>query len=681
MGDNLRAYYSIGTNTLFATTHHGGIFQLRLDPDSGEQKMTIIGNPINSFRSFSMVAGLPGVCFVAGANGDVYAYVQGGSEAHLVVSSNGKPAGLFTYRYSEGEAALLITTVGACGAKLLLMDIEPGGQEARTTLEVVLHLPPSFIATSLSLLKSGSTLSAILGSRTGSLAVYDVLRTTGPDPIYPFQVHNLVHGKEAITQLHTTAEDDLTGRFWLWSTGRDGTFAVHRLSFQNAGLEVSLVHQLCLPFGPNIESLNLSETGKLFVWGFKSKHFVVYDSVAQREVMSVECGGAHRNWDFRPSERGGTFVWTKASKVYRRTQTELPYTLLNAGGHGREIKSTAVSSTTPQIIATGAEDTDIKLHVLEDGKFKCLQTLRRHNTGIQCLQWSVDGRHLFSSGGFEEFFIWRVSTGIPYFDVGVFCESKHPRSGTSDLRIMGFDVQETAVDKDEVDFHRFTIIMAYSDSMVKLWSYKSDTWELLASGDYLTACLTHTIWIDNSGFEFLTASTDGHIASWKIDQVEKKVLWRDRHKGHQNAIHAVATRKLADGSTILVSGGDDNAIAITRACDRRPAKTLVVPRAHAAAVTGLTVLAVKGHTYWLVSASIDQRVKVWQVEIDVHRDGVEGVELKLLQDVFTAVADVASLDLCALEDGGMGVLVSGVGMDVWRLPPLEENTKDEPDAR
>ena len=677
MGDNLRAYYSISTNTLFATTHHGGIFQLRLDPDSGEQKMTIIGNPINSFRSFSMVAGLPGVCFVAGANGDVYAYVQGGSEVHLVVSSNGKPAGLFTYRHSESEAALLITTVGASGAKLLLMDIEPGGQEAGTALEVVLHLPPSFIVTSLSLLKSGSTLSAILGSRTGSLAVYDVLRTTGPDPIYPFQIHNLVHGKEAVTQLHTTAQDDFAGTFWLWSTGRDGTFAVHRLSFQNAGLEVSLVHQLCLPFGPNIESLDLSEDGALWTWGFRSKDFVIYDVVAQREVMAVDCGGAHRNWDFRPSEFGGTFVWTKASKVYRRTQTELPYTLLNAGGHGREIKATAISSTEPQIIATGAEDTDIKLHRLEDGKFRCLQTLRMHNTGIQCLRWSADGQYLFSSGGFEEFFVWKVSTGIPYIDVGVFCESKHPRSGTSDLRIMGFDLQETAEDDNEVDIRRFTICMAYSDSTTKLWSSRSNTWELLASGDYLTACLTDIIRINDSEVEFFTVSTDGHIASWRMDHVEKKVSWGDRHQVHQSAIHAATTRKLIDGSTILVSGGDDNAIAITRIDDGRFAKTLLIPRAHAAAITGLVVVVINADSYWLVSTSIDQRLKLWEVHIDTNRDGVEGVEVKLLQNVFTAVADVASLDLCTLEDGSMGVLVCGVGMDVWRLPPLEKNTKVE----
>ena len=681
IADVLRAYYHIGVNTLVATTQQGGIFQLRLDQDSGEQKMTVISNPVNSFRSFSMVAGLPGVCFVAGANGDVYAYVQGGSEVYQVVSGNGKPAGLFTYRYSDGEAALLITTVGASAARLLLMDIECGGQEARTTREVLLHLPPNFIATSVSLLKSGSTLSAILGSRTGSLAVYDVLQAGRSDPVFPFQIHNLVHGKEAITQLHTTTDDDFAGRFWLWSTGRDGTFAVHRISFQNAGLEVSLVHQLCLPFGPNIESLNLSETGRLFVWGFKSKHFIVYDVVAQREVMSVECGGAHRNWDFRPSERGGTFVWTKASKVYRRTQTELPYTIMHAGGHGREIKSTAVSSTYPQIIATGAEDTDIKLHRLEGGKFKCLQTLRRHNTGIQCLQWSADGRYLFSSGGFEEFFIWRVSTGIPYLDVGVVCVSKHPRSGSSDLRIMGFDAQETAEDGEGIDLRRVSIVMAYSDSTAKVWRYKRNTWELVASGDYLTACLTHTIWTNTSDREFLTAATDGHVATWQIDKAERKFSWRDRHQVHQSATHAVATRKLADGSTLLVSGGDDNAIAITRICDRQPAKTLLLPRAHAAAITGVVVLAVDGDTFWLVSASIDQRVKLWQFDVDVSRGGVEGVEVKLLQNAFSAVADVASLDVCTLEDGGVGVLVCGVGMDLWRLPSREGDTKAEPNGR
>jgi WD40 repeat protein len=219
--------------------------------------------------------------------------------------------------------------------------------------------------------------------------------------------------------------------------------------------------------------------------------------------------------------------------------------------------------------------------------------------------------------------------------------------------------------------------MTYSNSTTKLWSYGNDTWELLASGDYLTACLTHSIWTPGADHNFITAATDGHLAQWRIGQTETALWWADRHKVHQSAIHGVTTRKLSDGSTIVVSGGDDNAIGISRidsGSQDAAMKTLLIPRAHAAAVTGVVLVPLDDDRYWLVSAGIDQRIKLWHAKIDSTRSGVDGIEVKPLQNVFTAVADVSSLDLCKLEDGSTGVLVSGVGMDMWRLPTLSKKS-------
>lgn len=661
--DNLRAYCFMDTGVLISTTDQGRI--VRIDLSQETEKMAVIADPIDSFRGFSLITTSPGIAFVAGADGTVMAHIQDTDSIFQVAHGNGKPAGLFAYKDCDQRTAMLVSTVGNSSARLLLMEIDHGNPGTKNVEEVSVDLPRSFIVTSFTVVRYGSKMHAILGSRSGSIALYDSASKADSDTRQPARVYNFVHGKEAITHLHTLAQDCTNGTQWLFSTGRDGTLAIHRMSYQDQQLHLHMVHQLSLPFGPNIEGMSLSAGVKLLAWGFRSKHFVVYDLTAQREVMSVECGGAHRNWAFQPSNTGCTFIWTKASKVYHRPQSELPFELMNSGGHGREIKSVAISSSAPQIIATGAEDTDIKLHKLESGTFKCLQTLRRHNTGIQCLQWSRDGQYLFSSGGFEEFFVWRVSHGMPRLDVGVFCESRHPRSGTSDLRVMGFDVKVE-------EHHHFTIAMAYSDSTAKIWTYKADAWELLAAGDYLTACLTDSIWIHNRTCDLISTSTDGYLAKWIIDQDSKQLSWSGRHKVHQSAIHVVTTRKLTDGSTLVASGGDDNAIALTRISssegDRFTAKTMLLPRAHAAAVTGLALIPVGKSMYWMISASIDQRVKLWKVQIDVSQPGVDGVEVRVLHNVFTAVADVASLDLCTLEDGASGVIVSGVGMDVWRLP-------------
>ena len=573
---------------------------------------------------------------------------------------------------------MLITGVGATTADLVLLKCDSDTSVWQSTETKKLSLPSGVVVTSFSYKISERDAYAILGSRTSTLAVYRVSPDVFHDPVSPFSVHVLVHDGEAITAQHFMIEDDspeLKG--WLFSTGRNDTFVVQRVALSDGHLTLNVVHQLSLPFGPNIEGLGLSPLGNLQVWGFKSKHFIVYDVSAQREIMTVECGGAHRNWAYQSSETGGTFIWTKASKLYRCIQCALPYKLINPGGHGREIKSVAVcpSLEGPQIIATGAEDTDIKLFKLEDGTLKCLQTLRKHNTGIQHLAWSASGRYLFSSGGFEEFFVWKIDSGIPSIDVGVLCHSVHPRSGASDLRIMGFDVREEAECLNLESFARFTIVMAYSDSTVKLWRYLDKVWDQIATADYLTACLTGAFHSDMGDLSYLTTATDGHIVSWRNDAQEARLSWQERHKVHQSAIHVTATCRLNDKSLLVVTGGDDNAIGLTRLYPRLQAatKTLLIPRAHAAAVTGLTLFPMDESTHWLASAGVDQRVKLWHVDVDTKRPGIEGVCVRRLENVFTTVADVSSLEICKLEDGATGVLVCGVGMDTCRLPSMRAN--------
>ena len=669
--DKLRAYGFVDTGSIVSTTDRGAIVDIHFNQNGGAEKTDVLIHPISCLQGFSIIATASGVAFIGGAKGDIYGYVKGSNRVEHITKGDRKPAGLFASQIDR-EKALLITTVGSSTARLLLrkLDLDDGRLDIIRQME--LDLPMNFIVTSCALQTVLSSSCAIIGSRTGSIAIFDLEHGTDSTPLKSVRLHHSAHGKEAITHLETFMEDPLSKESWLFSCGRDGTFAVHQLFVRDKIFELKLVHQLSLPFGPNIEGMSLCKKSSLLVWGFKSTNFIVYDVVAQRETMSVECGGAHRNWAFQPNRAGDTFIWTKASSVYRMTQTRLQYELLNAGGHGREIKCVAISPSKPQVIATGAEDTDIKLHRYEGGKFRCLQTLRKHNTGIQCLQWSKDGRYLFSSGGFEEFHVWKVSNGIPYIDVGVVCESKHPRSGLSDLRIMGFDVRD--VNGGETD--AFKVLTAYSDSTAKLWNYSADSWELLANGDYLTACLTHAIWASEAEIDFVVAATDGHLTIWKVNETEKALLWDVRFKVHQNAIHVTAPRKLSDGTTIVVTGGDDNAIGVTRFASTSvaaAARTMFIPRAHAAAVTGIVIVALTDASYWLLSAGIDQRLKRWQLDIDASKPGIDGVNVKLLQDVFTAVADVASLDLCTLEDGSLGVLVSGVGMDVWRLPPMPEN--------
>jgi hypothetical protein len=283
---------------------------------------------------------------------------------------------------------------------------------------------------------------------------------------------------------------------------------------------------------------------------------------------------------------------------------------------------------------------------------------------------------------------------------------------------MHFDVREQAATTVQALGGKgdavFDITMAYSDSTLKGWRYtESDcTWALQAEGDYLTACLTSVSSLPSlTSYEgasrLVTTATDGHITLWNelpaandptsSSSAPSSLSWPHRQKVHQNAILTSTTQTLRDGSTLLVTASDDNGIALSRlpstphvgnpesgAKDIR--STLLIPRAHAAAVTALATYRCRKtsiassskqeDSFYLLSASIDQRIKVWEVQVDVTAEqgsGAESVKVRKVQNVYTSVADVSCMSLLRLneddgDDGGStGVLVCGVGMNVWRI--------------
>jgi WD40 repeat protein len=686
--DAFQSYAFVGADTILATTTQGHIATLRLCQD-GTSLVDRHGS-YESISTFSMTTSGSGFGFIAGIRGDVLMFSLESRRCSPVAELSGKVAGLFlnepaTTAGSEiaNEANLLITTVGSATAQLVRISKAVCGakMESHTVTEQRLVLPPRSIATSFVLFRCGNIDYAMVGARNGSLTVYGVSETNTTEALSSIYSLQRCHGRDSVTAMQFrpgTGDGNDSGH--LFSTGRDGTCAVHQVTSLESSVSLELVHQLELPFGPNIEGLSFTEDDSPRIWGFKGKRFVVHDLKSQQDVFTVECGGGvHRNWAYEPSSNGGTFIWTQASTLMRVTQTELPFQSLSAGGHGREIKAVAISTGRDQIIATGAEDTDIKLSTYSShGGFRCLQTLRKHNTGIQHLQWSSNGSRLFSSAGSEEFYVWRVCHDVPILGVGIVCESIHPRSMSSDLRIMGFDVSERVCYGQPGMI--YDIVMAYSDSTVQRWSYDCSKWSSRGGGDYLTACLTDvrslSLEYDDDSCttsRLLTTATDGHIALWE-SRVGDGLKWLSRQRVHQNAILDATSVRLSGGSTLLVTAGDDNGLGFSRVHAERfheQAKpeiaTLLVPRAHAAAVTALAMYKYDKDSFYVLSASIDQRMKLWDVRVVVTARGVDRVKVSKVQNVSTSVADVSSMALLQLEDGRKGVLVCGVGMDVWCL--------------
>ncbi|KAF2763996.1 WD40 repeat-like protein [Teratosphaeria nubilosa] len=652
--DSLRSYDFVAAHRMIAVTETGRVLEVSI-PDDDNVTVSTVSEALPDLNHYSVTAGVPGALFMAGSTGVILAYDHQSRTVNEFARMGGKKvAGMFTYIGEDGVSfSLLVSSLG-CAEVQLFEEISLGTRYRylKSVQHVPLKLPAGYVVTSFARYKNSEQTIVALGSRQGSIAVYGMLASASAEPALVFQAH----GQESVTALRWS------GNTYLHSVGRDGAHAMHRITMVKGMYGVEIIHKLTLPFGPNVEGMSI-DSCRLLLWGFRGKQFVVYDASSNREIMSVECGGAHRSFAFQPQESGGTFVWNKASKVYYQTQSVLPYALFHSGWHGREVKSMAISPNAVQIIATGAEDTDIKLCTIDEssGDLRCLQTLRKHNTGIQHLQWSTDGHYLFSSGGSEEFFVWRVTFDVPDIGLGVCCDSAHPRSGTSDLRIMGFAIQE----ENNEDGYRVT--MAYSDSSIKMWKYGCQQWSLIAAGDYLTACLTHAAYLDGCPSTLLTAATDGHVALWTQDAVGSILTWSGRPKIHQNAVLVATHIRLSTGGHVFFAGGDDNAISMTTLIrDQTRTRILRMPRAHAAAVTGISVLRHSHDKILLASASIDQKIKVWEI---LMGDGMvdREIRVKKLWTCPTSVADVSSLETCHLAGGEIGLVVCGVGIEVLRL--------------
>ena len=357
------------------------------------------------------------------------------------------------------------------------------------------RIPHNLITTSSSFVIPQDVL--ILGVRCGCLAIYDILpnsRGLVTCGYVSSRIHG--HGENAITTIQavpSATAGDCSEKFSILTTSRDGTYSVHRVSVkrvehETAHISLQTVHTCALPFGPNIEGATFVQPSKdLLLWGFRSKHFVVWNETRKTEVMTVECGGANRNWAYIPKKDGrgcGNFVWTKASICNVHSQAQASHEVLQHGGHGREIKAMAVSRRiaeedghTSMLIATGAEDTAIRIISYDQEStntnkgFNCLGIFTNHKTGIQQLKWSSDGKYLFSAAAFEEFFIWRVRS-VPCIGIGVLCKAQFPPvTESSDLRIMDFDILEIDSETNNLEGsaeRHYVLSLVYSDSSMRV---------------------------------------------------------------------------------------------------------------------------------------------------------------------------------------------------------------------
>lgn len=547
------------------------------------------------------------------------------------------------------------------------------------------------------------------GSRYGDIRIKDLRSRTET-------TFAEAHGTDAITvilPLHwpSSSQQDLT----LLTAGRDGKVVHRKISWDaknNKKLLLETVHVSSPSISIAIEGAKIAQSSRnLILWGLNSTRFIVWNETLKQQLMSVECGGSHRQWAFKFHEDtgGGSLVWTKASTCRTHYQPFPSHNVMQCGGHGREIKAIAVQSlkgastedTANALIATGAEDTKVCLWRYKDGYLHPTSIMTNHTTGLQRLRWSVDGRWLFSSAGYEELMAWRVRASDDL--IRVVCTATCPHI-TADraLRVTDFTVSVDVTSIDLADTKPNYIIKAiYSDSSLRIWRFNvssktsSPTFELIAISSYSTCCLTQIVspGPEQTRISF-TTSSDGYLALWKFNfGLEGDLKLVKRHRIHQSSIHAlmpINTSSLTDGcsrtapsrgtheyypwSFLLISGGDDQALTITR-CNIMSGgredvemSTLIVPKAHASAITDAAYLGFEHikNMHVLATIGTDQRLKIWHL-ISEPGDGVGGIKLRKAREVVTSVGDASKVEVINGPGGTRTLLVAGIGIEFWNM--------------
>ncbi|KAK0668290.1 WD40-repeat-containing domain protein [Cercophora samala] len=673
MGDSKQAFqkYAFMSDTsVVATTSPGRIFVADIQGAPTWREVQLPAEVVADLKSYNVMKTVALDKVVLGsAAGNVYV-LQSGKPIQFVEKLPGKIQDILPLVGADLENwQAVVTVLGADNAYIL--NFNTSTNEASFG-DVTLSLKEHYIPTAAA--QVGSAI--LLGSRVGVVTIYSLSRDS-QDPAGSLLPRNW--SRDPKTKDAITAVVPLPGssRNFL-TTCRDGKYRMYSIWHENRGFD--LRHEISPPMGM-IEGawFTTTESPELILHGFKGKQFIYYNATTSAVLASLECGGAHRSFAITSpltDPNALRLIFTKSSHLRFYSQSSTFLRTIKEGGHGREIRAVACSSSF-KYIATAAEDTVIRIWSKSPtGQgFKCLATLEKHSSGIQSLQWKGDNT-LVSCGGSEELFIWSITRlESDYETIAVKCEAVwNFHSKDKDLRIMAFEFSNNYLGEYHDEF-----VIALSNSTIQTYAYGERTheFEFGSEARYTGACPTQLRYMPNG--DILVAYTDGHIAIWTRPFLEPdpEVTYANKAplemvlllKVHQSSIKSLDVVDPEDCHYVIATGGDDNALIITDLRVDDDGKYTVCGRyrvssAHGAAVTGLKIVRDDTDMIEVVTVSNDQRIKLWRA---VPGEDGQGMKISLQDNRYSGIADVGDVEV--IESGK--VLVGGVGMEVWDFNPFK----------
>lgn len=501
------------TPTSFVAVSRGGkvtygkIHLTGQDPDTAANSGTFewkFWGQFPNLRTYSVSVGLPcsSIALLTGSSGPIIYCRSDGPRLTKGFSLDEKPAKLHAQRLESMSGvdhtftAVLISYVSVRSSKfLILKDLGDGPIVIRM---LVLSLSRGFQVTSMQCFATtyDDQYLLLVGGRDGRMAIYnlnvllmDELNASRECVVEPLEV--VKFNQDAVTSIKFLSQRSKSyerglgeGEIRVICTSRDSSCITLEIRYTSDICLCYIVDSTQLKSSMTIEGHALrSPKDSLMIYGFRGVNFVVYDCNQCLEILTVGCGGSHRLWDFgifvadaaQSSAPFAVLLYVRSGKIHWVIQRKPDVKSVKLGAHGREIKSCKIlrpkrleeiEGRSIAKFATGAEDTDIRIHTLnlKTSDTSYARIVRGHNTGVQQLQWDESGRYLFSCGGSGELFAWKVRE-LNHGRIGVVPRASMSLSTDSDLRVTGFDILEYGANGEEAEF---LICIVQSNSAIKV---------------------------------------------------------------------------------------------------------------------------------------------------------------------------------------------------------------------
>ncbi|GFS79475.1 WD repeat-containing protein 6 [Nephila pilipes] len=554
----------------------------------------------------------------------------------------------------------------------------------------------------------------IVGDRSGSISVYSKLHANinsqkENNKINPSMIHRYIHGDNGVTDIQQH-------KSLIYSAGRDGKVQLYAMCDNN----LNLLHTIKVSHDLEWIGRMLFYNEDLLLLGFHTKDFMVWSTQLESSIMTVECGGGHRSWDFSLTEDGvATFAAIKRKDVIfskENLQHVLNKSIMKTGISGQEFCHACYmftknysSEDSMSVVAFGGEDNALRIIGLiskmgQEHNILSLCSLSGHLSSIRAInkfKMVEENSYLVVSvGGRSQMMIWKITdnTFVQGQQLASYILSdlgKTTKHHSKEYKNIQVDPQTRLMDvsiciSGKLESEVFMICTVCSDSYFRIYTFDINTRELLLCynlyhGEHCILKLSQIQITNysNQNVVFTTGATDGYIRFVNYESpidinsslvqnniLPQPVLLDMRLKNHQSGINALDIKFISGTNWLIGSAGDDNTLTICVVtfssgdvkCDE--ISSVHVKNAHSSQITGIKIMDKKT----IVSASIDQRINIWTW---TFREGQLFIDLVLSK--MSLIPDIAYLDAWQNEiTKEWTLLVCGQGFESFTFAIKDE---------